>query len=115
MPKIEGIGSIGTTLRRLARGQKYRDVIVGYTAAYALYVHEDLEAHHPVGQAKYLEQPAREMRKELAVIVQKVVKAGGTLEQGLLIAGLRLQRASQMLVPVDTGNLKASAFTRIEG
>lgn len=27
---------------------------------YALVVHEDLEAHHPVGQAKYLEQPLME-------------------------------------------------------
>jgi len=30
-------------------------------------------------------------------------------------AGLKLQRASQGLVPVDLGNLKASAFTRAEG
>ncbi len=27
------------------------------TDAYAIFVHENLEAHHPVGQAKYLEQP----------------------------------------------------------
>lgn len=34
---------------------------------------------------------------------------------GLTRAGLWLQRASQQIVPVDTGNLKASAFTRSEG
>lgn len=34
---------------------------------------------------------------------------------GLKAAGLALQRESQRLVPVDTGNLKASAFTRATG
>jgi hypothetical protein len=36
-------------------------------------------------------------------------------ERGLKKAGLFLQRESQKLVPVDFGNLKASAFTRAEG
>lgn len=35
-------------------------VIVGYTEEYAIFVHENLEAHHPVGQAKFLEQPLQE-------------------------------------------------------
>ena len=39
---------------------------------------------------------------------------GHVLAQALLAAGLRLQRESQMLVPIDTGNLRASAFTRLE-
>ena len=34
---------------------------------------------------------------------------------GLKAAGLLLQGASQKLTPVDTGNLKASAFTRAKG
>ena len=38
----------------------------------------------------------------------------GSLEKGLVLAGLRLQRDSQKLVPVDTGNLKGSAFTRLD-
>lgn len=37
------------------------------------------------------------------------------VELGLKTAGLYLQGKSQYLVPVDTGNLKASAFTRAEG
>jgi len=36
------------------------------------------------------------------------------LEIGLVKAGLLLQRASQQIVPVDTGALRASAFTRKE-
>lgn len=37
------------------------------------------------------------------------------VQRGLKKAGLALQRESQRVVPVDTGNLKASAFTRAEG
>lgn len=40
--------------------------------------------------------------------------ARGT-ERGLKQAGLKLQRASQKLVPVEYGPLKASAFTRSSG
>lgn len=35
--------------------------------------------------------------------------------RGLKLGGLYLQRESQLLVPVDTGTLKRSAFTRAEG
>lgn len=35
-------------------------VIVGFEEEYAIYVHENLEAHHDIGQAKFLEQPLRE-------------------------------------------------------
>jgi hypothetical protein len=40
---------------------------------------------------------------------------GEGCERGLKKAGLLLQRESQNVVPVNTGNLKASAFTRSEG
>ena len=55
--------------------------------------------------------------------VDKVVKnlkkqnsnMGNTFAVRLKRAGLYLQRQSQKIVPVDTGNLKASAFTRSRG
>lgn len=34
--------------------------------AYAVHVHEDLEAHHPVGEAKFLERPLTEAAPYLA-------------------------------------------------
>ena len=34
---------------------------------------------------------------------------------GLKMAGIYIQRESQKIVPVDTGNLRAGAFTRAEG
>lgn len=40
---------------------------------------------------------------------------GEGVERGLKRAGLWLQRLSQEVVPVDTGNLKNSAFTRASG
>ncbi len=104
------------SLRERAAAVQQPKVIVGYTAAYAIFVHENLEAHHPVGQAKFLEQPAREMGNDgtLAGIVRKAIQSGKTMGQALLLAGLWLQRASQKLCPVLTGNLRNSAFTRLE-
>ena len=102
-------------LKKKAQVEGNPTVVVGYTQSYALAVHENLEAHHAPGkQAKYLEQPAKELAKELGEITRKVYTKTGSLEKGLLVAGLRLQRASQELVPVDTSALKASAFTATE-
>lgn len=41
---------------------------------YAVYVHEDLDAHHPVGQAKFLEQPLGERRGGFADRVARRVE-----------------------------------------
>src|SRR3990167_2541856 len=37
----------------------------GPSAGYAVYVHENLHAHHPVGQAKFLETPFNESLADL--------------------------------------------------
>lgn len=71
------------------------DIVVGYTAEYAVYVHEDLTAAHGAAfnvkyaeqiadkknkafrsrgenqQAKFLERPMREKRKEMLTIIHK--------------------------------------------
>lgn len=89
-------------------------VIVGYTQQYAVYVHENLEAHHTSGQAKFLEQPARENKEKYAKLACDQLQKGRTMAQALVVAGMSLQADSQRLVPVDTGALRASAFTRLE-
>lgn len=127
--EITGISSLEKKLAAL--GKKYGDtrseVIVGYEAEYAAKIHEDIEMKWagkprasgigvywgPHGQAKFLEQPARENAKKYASIVKTILEAGGTMTQALYTAGLELQRDSQELVPVEHGNLKASAFTQI--
>lgn len=48
-------------------------------------------------------------------IRRKTVDFSKAYERGVKKAGLMLQRESQKLVPVETGNLKASAFTRAVG
>lgn len=112
--KIEGVSRLLGQLKSRSKVARSSAVIVGYTAEYAVYVHENLTARHPVGQAKFLEQPLREMKDELKTIVLNCVKNGLSLEKSLLIAGMALQRRSQQLVPVDTGHLRGSAFTRAE-
>lgn len=115
MVKIEGSGAVIRRLRQLAKMHGSPQVVVGYTMYYAVYVHENMNANHPNGgQAKFLEQPAKEMRKELGQIVAKAMKKGAKLETALLKAGMALQARSQELVPVDTGALRASAFTEIK-
>ncbi len=117
MAKVEGLNELIAQLK--AKERKVLEetdisVVVGYTQNYALYVHENIEAKHPVGQAKFLEQPFRELKDTIVSIVMRAVKNGASFGMGLLMAGLRIQRESQQLVPVDTGALKGSAFTRRE-
>lgn len=115
MAPIDGLSRVVAALR--AKASKVQtgnvSVIVGFTASYALYVHENLQAYHPVGQAKFLEQPLRENREVYARLAREAIGRGRTVGQALVIAGLQLQRDAQQRTPVDTGNLKASAFTRL--
>lgn len=133
--EIVGLKQLQMKLKALiteAKRQTTPSVVVGYTAAYAIYVHENVEMKWkgvlrrtknrrlkgtfwgPHGQAKFLEQPARENQDELGRIVIGATRSTGNIRDGLLLAGLRLQRLSQDKVPILTGNLRASAFTRVE-
>ena len=50
-------------------------VLVGYVAAYAIYVHEMMDVHHQPGkQAKYLTGPMHEKNAEIKRIVQAAMK-----------------------------------------
>ena len=107
-------------------------VIVGFTAAYALFVHENMEMKlkgqprtggrgnywDPQGIAgpKFLEGPARELSNsgELGRVLRAIYEISRSLMKSLLAVGMRIQREAQQRVPVDTGNLKNSAFTRQE-
>lgn len=95
-------------VQKKAKGRKKCAGTVGYSAPYALPVHENLSAFHPNGQAKYLEQPARDNAKKYEKIVQQVMKQGMTVEQAVYTALLELQRDSMQLVPVRTGFLRST-------
>lgn len=100
VPVMTGNLRASAFTRPTGSGTKF-EVQVGYTAKYALYVHEDLEAAHgsvfnakhaeriakakgrdkkiwfnrgPDQQAKFLEKPFREQRKRLAEIVEMEIQ-----------------------------------------
>jgi len=47
---------------------------VGYTAEYAPHVHENLDANHPVGEAKFLEKAEKETRAQRKALLRKEMK-----------------------------------------
>jgi hypothetical protein len=49
--------------------------VLAFGTDYAVYVHENLQAHHPVGQAKFLESAMTEAAPTLAERVAARVKA----------------------------------------
>lgn len=79
--RIEGKEGLGKKIINFGRkliGKKAKKDFgyeVGYSQSYAVWVHENVTAHHPVGQAKFLEQPARALRGELGRIVALEMKA----------------------------------------
>jgi len=54
------------------------------------------------------------LKRVLANMQKAKVKTELGLRAGLLAGALYVQRESQLRVPVDTGNLKGSAFTRFD-
>ena len=108
--KVEGADKLLAGLQaKLAQvGKPTPRAAVIYDAPYAVSVHENVNAFHPAGQAKFLETPARERRADMAQKVEDGLKAGKTLEQANLDAARLLLEASLPLVPVQTGRLKAS-------
>ncbi len=148
---VIGAKRVIATLGKLRTDSKRQNnviVQVGYTASYALFVHEApgtllgkgvkrtawftdsqgrkrrtgiTDGHkgkywdpQGVARPKFLEAPFRENRDEIVAIVRSESARTKSLTKGLMIAGLFLQRKSQQAVPVEHGNLKASAFTRKE-
>ena len=110
---IQGLNSLKRKLAKLlvdAKKASKADVVVGHTQAYALYVHE-VPASHVVGEVEYLLKGYRAAESRVRQNIPKAMQNGATLEKALLIGGLLIQRESQSRTPVDTGALKASAFT----
>ena len=127
--KVTGIKEVNAMLERKKIALPTVTVLVGYTAKHALFVHENMEAKtlgksipRPSGLGvfwgpsnygpKFLEGPAREFAKDIVNVVTNAFAKGVPLLKALLLGGLRLQRESMKVVPVEYGNLRASAFTR---
>lgn len=123
--KLKGIKKVIKLLEKKEKQLGLKDnptpsVVVGYTQAYAIYVHENLEVsltekNIKAGRgAKYLENPARQHKSTIAKLVKDMILKKKRLDHSLLKGGLFLQKESQKVVPIDTGALRASAFTKLE-
>jgi hypothetical protein len=110
MAIIQGEGTVFENLRARKKLGKQGIVNIGFSAPYAVYVHEDMEAIHPNGQAKFLEQPATIYRKQMISGIAHRVSRGQPLDQALLEVGTFLLEEAKRLVPVDTGFLRDSGF-----
>jgi hypothetical protein len=112
--KVTGAGKVIASLKARTAGlRKKVSVSGGYSAPYAARVHEDLTVHHPNGQAKYLETPLRQYKPEFSRIVAYNVANKESLETACVRAWWFLMNESQKLVPVATGNLRDSAYVRV--
>ncbi len=96
--------------RRRTYGDQLSTTKVGYSAPYALAVHERLNVYHPIGQAKFLEQPIRTEAPAMAAIIRSRLRAGMTLKEAQLEAAKHLMKVSLQLTPMKTGRLRASWF-----
>jgi hypothetical protein len=107
--KVTGAGN----LRRVFIGRQHAAesaiYSIQYDAEHAIPVHEILDAiHAPPTQAKFVEQPFRELRKDMVNHIGQQFSRGRTFRQGLRGAIDKVFHVTQILVPVDTGELKAS-------
>ena len=112
--KLDGLKELNGKLKKLRR--KYggeQDVSVSFGTDYAIYVHENLEAHHTTGEAKYLEKAVLRNIDAAQSMIEKRTQSTN-LGLAMYTAGLLIQREAQKLTPVDTGQLKASARTQME-
>lgn len=112
--RVQGRNGVIAQFRRLLGQTEGVRLSVGYEAPYAIHVHEDMEARHRNGQAKFLEQPLRTEMPAMAAGIRARAQAGMPLEENLYIAGQQLLDASKPLVPVRTGFLRDSGFVRVE-
>jgi type IV secretory pathway ATPase VirB11/archaellum biosynthesis ATPase len=103
---------LGAITKKVA-AQASADVVVGYSAPYAIYVHENLGARHTTGRAKFLETAARRLARPLGNMIGGQVKAGVPIDTAMLSGAIRIKVASQALCPVRTGYLRASAYVEV--
>lgn len=113
--EVHGLEKVLASFRDLRKKHRSTEVSVGYSAPYALPVHERLNVRHRTGQAKFLEQPARERSGDVARVIRQHVGDGMPLRDACVKGGEFLLEESRKVVPVDTGFLRDSGFVRVEG
>lgn len=64
----------GGTYTETITSSKGTGVEIGYTAKYAIHVHERTELNHPVGEAKFLEKALRDNEGKILRLIQANAK-----------------------------------------
>ncbi len=115
MPIILNLSKVKAWLLNKKNKEPYAKYSVGYSADYATYVHENLQAYHePPTRAKYLEEPVRRLRPQMSKIVKEHLANGKSMAFASRAVAELIKIESQAIVPVDTGALKASVFIKKE-
>lgn len=107
---VDGERRLLGRLTTLAERGAGADAVVGYSAPYAVFVHEDLEAHHPVGEARFLSRALRAGAPFRRAFLADALRRGRSLYQAVRDWAYVLKRDSQARCPVNTGALRDSAF-----
>ena len=94
------------------KGRVRLTAVAGYAAPYAIYVHEDPFADHPIGKWKFLEDPLRRGRGYMGRLIKQSLRRKRSLADAVLVALAWLEQASKDEVPIDTGELHDSWFVR---
>jgi hypothetical protein len=87
---------------------------IGFNAPYALYVHENKQARHPKGQAKFLESAIRFYVPRVNGMIADSLRLGRTLKQALDSAAKAILEEAKRRCPVDTGYLRLSGYYIVE-
>lgn len=116
--KTEGMSNLNRRFDRMSKQAEINNTsaVVGYAQPYSVFVHENLSAYHaPPTQAKFLESPARALKGLMRGAIVHVYEQTKDMGRALLAAGDILLKASQRIVPVDTGALRDSGFVALPG
>ena len=106
-------GAVESWLAGKANNRKLSgNIKVGYSAPYAVYVHENTQIYHPTGQAKFLSSALKDSREEMKRIAREIWVQRQDLELAMFWAGLKLLDEANRRVPVDTGFLRASGYVK---
>lgn len=116
--QIKGMASLKNKINiRIDKARTtYRQKLnVGFAAEYCIFVHERTDLKHaPPTQAKFLEQPARQFRRQIGGVIRFALQRGKPFAEALHDAGWFLLKKAYPLVPVDTGHLKSSGFVEVK-
>ena len=91
-----------------------KHAVVSFSMYYAIYVHENLMVHHPIGRAKFLEETIRTKRLEAQRAISIAFKAGKTLTEALMAGGQLILEHTLPITPIDTGDLRRSGRVSLE-